>query len=193
MTDERIKDLLQKADRMSPAFGGLPADLTMKVRRRAGQRRIRHIATPFALAAVALITFGIFHMTTKSSETASSQNRIASLEIELQQLQARTSATLQLLREVLERQENRRHLAELEARLASIDDPLEEVRSQKEETAFILVYQADRMYQELGLQESAVETYKRTVELFPSTRSAEVARKRLSEIQSSNTSQKLKI
>ena len=100
MTEEKIKDLLQEADRMSPALGGLSADLTTKVRHRVRQRRIRHIATPFALAAVALITFGISHMATKSSKTESSQDRIASLEIELQQLQARTSATLELLREV---------------------------------------------------------------------------------------------
>ena len=61
-------------------------------------------------------------------------------------------------------------------------DPLEEVQQQVDKTAFILVYQADRLYRELNQTESAVETYKRVIQLFPENQWAKVARERLAQI-----------
>jgi outer membrane protein assembly factor BamD (BamD/ComL family) len=45
-----------------------------------------------------------------------------------------------------------------------------------------MVYQADRMYHELNLRESAVASYQRTIELFPQTHWAQVAKDRLAEL-----------
>jgi outer membrane protein assembly factor BamD (BamD/ComL family) len=84
---------------------------------------------------------------------------------------------------VLEKEQKQRSLDELEAQLASIPDPLEEIQKQVDKTAFILVYQADRLYRELNRTDSAVETYNRVIELFPKNRWAQVARQRLSEIE----------
>jgi outer membrane protein assembly factor BamD (BamD/ComL family) len=84
---------------------------------------------------------------------------------------------------VLEDERRQSRLEELEAQLASIPDPLEEIRKQVDKTAFILVYQADRLYRELNETESAVETYNRVIRLFPRNQWAAVARERLSEIE----------
>jgi outer membrane protein assembly factor BamD (BamD/ComL family) len=83
---------------------------------------------------------------------------------------------------VLDEERRQSRLDELEAQLASIPDPLEEMQKQVDKTAFILVYQADRQYRELNQTDSAVENYKRVIELFPDNRWAKVARQRLSEI-----------
>ena len=74
-------------------------------------------------------------------------------------------------------------IEELEAQLASIPDPLEELNKQVDKTAYILIYQADRLYKELNQTDSAVENYNRVVELFPENRWANVARERLKEIE----------
>ncbi len=105
------------------------------------------------------------------------------LETQIKQLQARTDAALSLIQEVLEDEQRQHRLDELKAQLASIPDPLEEIRNQVDKTAFFLVYQADRLYKELNQTESAVENYNRVIELFPENRWAKVARQRLSEIE----------
>ena len=50
-------------------------------------------------------------------------------------------------------------------------------------TAFLLIYQADRLYLELNQTESAVAAYKELIQLFPDNRWAQVARERLSQIE----------
>ena len=48
-----------------------------------------------------------------------------------------------------------------------------------DKTAFLLIYQADRLYKELNQTESAVAAYKEIIQLFPTNRWADVARERL--------------
>ncbi|MHC4574679.1 MAG: tetratricopeptide repeat protein [Planctomycetota bacterium] len=185
MTEDKIRSLLQRADKVAGPPARPPANLTAAVRRRAHRRRKRNLVASVAAAATILIAVGVWSLATRTTERRSEQERIASLEAQLHQLQARADATLNLIKEVLEREQQQRRLAELQAKLASIGDPLEEVQEQVEKTAFILVYQADRMYLELDQKDSAVRTYRRVVELFPQTRSADTAKQRLSEIQNS--------
>lgn len=183
MTEEKIKNLLQKADQAAPAQTLICSRLTAAVRRRANRRRFANIAAPIAAAAMLLIAFGTWHLTTRNDQTSQDQNKITSLQTEIKELHARTDATLKLIQEVLENQRRQRRLDELQAQLASIPKPLEEIRKQVDKTAFILVYQADRMYNELNQKDSAIRAYNRVIKLFPQTQSAKVAEQRLSEIQ----------
>ncbi|MHC4657812.1 MAG: hypothetical protein ACYS83_01370 [Planctomycetota bacterium] len=152
MTEDKIKNLLQKADQTAgpamPVYTNLAS-----VRRRAHQRHMRNIAAPVAAAAMILIAVGVWCLTTRANRTSKEQAKIASLETQLKQLQARTDATLSLITEVLEHERQQRRLAELEAKLASIPDPLEEIREELDKPAFVYVYQADRMYRDLNQKE----------------------------------------
>jgi len=183
MTEDRIENLLRTADQMAGPAKPVSANLAATVRRRAHRRRTIRFVTPIAAAIAVLAAVGVWSLATKTTETPRNQTRLVSIETQLAQLQARTDATLKLIEEVLERERQQRKLAELEAKLASIRDPLEEVQEQVEKTAFILVYQADRMYEQRNQRDSALATYNRVIELFPRTRSAQTARERLSEIQ----------
>jgi len=184
MTEDNVKNLLQKADEMAdrptPVYINISA-----MRRRANRRRIISIAIPLASSAVILIAVGLWGLVARNVKTTNPQEKIASLEMQIKQLKARTDATFNLIQEVLESERRQRRLDELQAQLTSIPDPLEEIQKQVDDTAFILVYQADRMYRELNLKDSAIQAYKRVIELFPENQWAEVARKRLSEIQNS--------
>jgi len=182
MTEDKIKNLLQEADRMAGRPAEVRVDLSA-IRRRAGRRRLASIAGPIAAAAAIVTALGIWSLAIKTPETTREQVRIVTLEAQVKQLQTSTDAALALIHEVLEDERRRNRLEELEAQLASIPDPLEEIRKQVDKTAFILVYQADRLYRELNETESAVATYNRVIKLFPRNQWAAVARERLSEIE----------
>lgn len=191
MTEDKIKNLLQEADQTA----GRPAPVYVNlsdVRRRANRRRFVCFTAPLSAAAVFLLAVCIWSLITRIPETTPEQEKIALLETRIKQLQARTDAALSLIQEVLEEERRQSRLDEFQAQLASIPDPLEEIQRQVDKTAFILVYQADRMYHELNLKDSAVQTYKRVIKLFPKTQWAEVARQRLSEIKNSQYKKDLK-
>ena len=182
MTDDQIQKLLQEADRTA----GPPAEVHVNLaalRRRANRRRFISSAAPVAAAAVLMVAAGLLSLVIRTPQTTQEQERVASLEAQVKQLQVRTDAALKLIQQVLEDEQRRQRLDELEAQLASIPDPLEELEKQVGKTAFILVYQADRLYRELNQTDSAVENYNRVIELFPENRWAEVARQRLKEIE----------
>ncbi len=185
MTEDKIKNLLQEADRMAGLPGAVSANLSAIVRRRAHRRHLRiSLTAPLAAAAVILIAAGIWNLAIRTTEKTKDQEKIVLLEKQFEQLQAKTDAAINLIQEVLVAEQKKDSLDELEAQLASIPDPLEEIQIQVDKTAFILVYQADRLYRELNRTDSAVETYNRVIELFPKNRWAQVARERLSEIDS---------
>jgi TolA-binding protein len=186
MTEERIKNLLQRADKAAGRIAPVRVDISA-TRRRAGRKNMINLVAPLAAAAVLMLALGILALMLRTTEPTQEQQKIASLERQIKQLQARTDAALGLIQEVLEEEQRQHRLDELQAQLASIPDPLEEVRQQVDKTAFILVYQADRMYKELNQTDSAVENYNRVIELFPENRWAQVARQRLSEIENEKT------
>ncbi|HIJ53053.1 MAG TPA: hypothetical protein HPP66_07850 [Planctomycetes bacterium] len=178
MTEDKIKNLLQKADQT--AGGPAPVSIDLSAfRRRANRRHVANLAVRIAAAAVVVTALGTWSYTAKKTRD---QQRIVALETQIKQLQTQTDATLNLIREVLEEDRKQRRLNELQAQLASYPDPLEEIQKQVDKTAFILVYQANRMYRELDQKNSAIRAYNRVIELFPQSRWAEVARQRISEI-----------
>jgi len=180
MTEDKLKYLLQEADRAA----GTPKPVSVRlsgIRRQAKYRQI-FFKAPFAAAAILVIAAGIRSFTIKTPQIPQEQEKIASIETKIKQLQASTDAAINLIHEVLEEEKRQSRLDELQAQLAAIDDPLEEIQQQVDKTAFILIYQADRMYRELNQTESAVETYKRVIQLFPENQWAQVARERLAQI-----------
>jgi len=182
MSKNRIEELLREADRLA----GRPARISVKpyeIRRLANRRRFKHITGLAAAAAIILIAAGIWRQADDNSRQPKEQEKITALEAQVKQLQASTDAAVALIHEVLEDERRQSRLVELEAELASIPDPIEEIEKQVDKTAFILVYQADLLYRKLNETESAIETYNRVIRLFPKNQWAAVARQRLSEIE----------
>lgn len=187
MSEERIKALLRQADETAcePAFGPVQ---TARIRQRVRRRMFIRLGVPAAVAAALLLTTSLIALRVRPVEShPQPQQQIASLEERIEQLQAQTDATLRLVQEVVERDRQQRRLAALHAELASIPDPMQEIERQVDKTAFILIYQADKLYRELNRTASAVEAYKEVIQLFPKNRWADVARERLSEIEQKET------
>ena len=137
MTEDKIKTLLQQADQTAGGPVPISTNLAAVVRCRAGRRQAVNLAARIAAAAVVVIAFGIWGFTAKK---ARDRQRIATLELQIEQLRAQTDATLSLIREVLDEERKQRRLNELQAQLASYSDPLQEIQKQVDKTAFILVY-----------------------------------------------------
>jgi tetratricopeptide (TPR) repeat protein len=182
VNEEQIKRLFTRADEAAgePTFCRIT---TAGIQRRVRRRRLVRIAVPTSLAAVVAIAAALSVIFVPTEGPQARPQQIASLEEQVKQLQARTDATLKLVQEVLERDRQDRRLAALETELASIPDPVKEIERQVDKTAFILVYQADKLYKELNQTESAVAAYKEVIQLFPTNQWANVARERLSQIE----------
>lgn len=180
MNEEPIRTLLQRADAAAgpPRFGSVT---TTGIRGQAHRRQLVKVRAPLALAASVLIGVALWTICLRPEEPQ--PQRIASLEEQVKQLQIQTATTLKLVQEVLEKDRQNRRLAALQAELASIPDPVQEIDRQIDKTAFILVYQADKLYKELNLTDSAVQAYKEVIQLFPTNQWAQVARERLSQIE----------
>ena len=73
-------------------------------------------------------------------------------------------------------------MARLEEQLAAIPDPLAEIRRQVEQAAYTIYYHADLKYNQMDLQESAIKDMEQIVKLYPQTRWARVAQKKLNKI-----------
>ncbi len=190
MNDEQLQQLLRQADEAfgEPRVGS--ADLSLRVRRRARrQRRVRTIGA--AVAAVLVLSLSTVAWVNRAGRPGAGPAPIvvdngpkpvsmAELQMQIEQLREEIRTGCAAVQEVLKRQEFEQRLAALRERAEA--DPLKEVSDQVDRAALTMVYQADRMYRELNLRESAVASYERTIELFPQTHWAQVAKDRLAEL-----------
>jgi len=192
MTEDRIKVLLQEADRMA----GVPEQASIDtgiIRRRAHKRYLVRTIVPLTAAAAAIIlTISLWTLSVRTTKQVGGNDKVARLQAQVKELQARTDATLKLVQEMLQKEQKQRELEALQVQLESIGDPREEIRQQVERTALILVFQADKMYRELGQKSSVMQAYSRVIELFPQSRWAKVARQRLVDIQNAENVTNLK-
>jgi len=181
VSEEQIKKLLQEADVTArrPVFNPVAAG---RIRQRIHRRQVVRSGALAAAAAVVVLAATLW-IVCMQRQKPQAQQRIASLETQVRELQAQTNATLKLVQEVLERDRQERHLASLEAQLSSIPEPMVEIERQVDRTAFLLVYQADKLYKELNQTDSAVAAYKEVIQLFPKNQWADVARERLAQIE----------
>jgi hypothetical protein len=187
MQEDKIKDLLQRTDRLRSGPVIDSNHLIAVVRNRAHHRRIRNIAAPTITAVLLLIAVGLWPLMYGTGEIAKDADTIATLENQILHLQARTDTVVNFVREVLEKEKKQDLLDQLNAQLASIPDPIEEVQKQVDKTAFGIVYMADYMYRELNLKSDAVEQYNHVIKLFPENRWAKMAKQRLIEIENENS------
>lgn len=183
MNEERIENLLRRADGHAgrPAFGRIT---TAGIQRRIHRRQIVRFGVPLATAAVVAVAVGLWTVCVRTGDRRPEIERIASLEEQVKQLQARTEAALKLVQDVVAQERQQQRLDALEAELAGIRDPDEQIREQTDKAALALLYQGDRFYRELNQPQSAIDAYEQVIRVFPKSRWAEEARQRLAKIKS---------
>ena len=200
MTSDPLQELLRRADAAAGGPAPLPGVLPDRVRRLAERRRRRNVAGGAVVAAMFatfsatwLLSSGTVSRPEGQTETAArgSGTRAAPsgavapdtqrLLTEIASLRAEGDLRMQIV-------ERTRAIRQREIRLAALEreltrpDPVELARAEVEQSAATLVHQAERLHRALNLRAAAIDSYHRTIRLFPQTRSAQVARARLSEL-----------
>jgi len=181
-TDDRLADLLTRADRAAdaPALAAdLPGRVSRRARRRAVARRCGVTAAAIVVASTVSWAVTARHQqpapeilaTTKGSSDLTAEVARLRDEAELHRLTA--EAIVRLRADRRERQ--------LAAKAPTRPDPLDALAWQRERAALILVDRADRMSRDAGAKPLAVAAYRRAAELFPGTYWADVAAERLHE------------
>ena len=130
------------------------------------------------LAAVAMIAV-VFVFSQRQYQSYKKEQHLARLEQEVQELTCRTEQTWALVQEMLSRQEQQDEMRKLNRQIARYQDP---IQVEVDETAFILVYQGDRMAEKYDEKEKAIEYYNQVIEHFGDTPSARIARQHLMQI-----------
>ena len=181
--DRLRRGLSRLADRAGP--GPTPEAVSRRLRRPALLRRAG-AGGALALAAVAMLVFGTPRPRPAGDAKQAAADEAAlradaALRAEIARLEARADARIAEARHLLAIAAARHRRDECLRQLARLDTA-ERIARQAEETAFIIVYDADRLREQPGRIQSAVAGYREAVRLFPQTKWGEVARKRLAQI-----------
>ena len=181
MTGHTLEHLLRQVDQAAARPAPLPADLADRVIR---QDRRRRAAKLGGALVVLLAATGVAAVLFQAPGAPAAPVRLteappaAPVPAEIDSEEAQVESRLVVVEHLLAREQQRRRLARAQAIIAR-PDPLERLDRQLEQTAFVIVAQADRKVRQWNLTSSAARDYRRVIELFPRTRWATVARARL--------------
>ena len=181
---DSLAELLKATD---SAFGPLPppSDLAGVVRRRAKRRGRQRVA---GSVVVLIASLGIAALLLRHPEPplivviqppAPSATDPRELETQLRQLRAQADTEHATLERWRRSRDSRRRLERVHAALHASTPSPDVVAVERERAALILLDHADRLRRELKEEEAARAAYRRTIELFPDTRWAAVARQRM--------------
>jgi hypothetical protein len=175
LNDDSIRRLLQDADAAAPQTawrGDVAASARRRLARRTSVRRGALACGVLFMAVAILIAVErsrtqIAQKSDAEAHAAARQFAAMSIDADLHEL---TATKL---------------LSAVSARKAAVDDattPVADVQMQRDRAALMLVYQANQQANEKRT-DLAIAGYQRTIELFPQTHWAKVARQRLHELQ----------
>ena len=182
--NDPLHNLLTRADASyAPAprrVDGLPQRVYRRHRRRQLVRSgaVMALLLSVALVGVVLQRISVPHVAQLEAgpPTAPQQDvALASLSIDAD-LHARTA-------DLLRASERRREVMERSLVSLSRTDPRDEIRKQKNQFALTRVSEADRLADHPQRADDAMRIYQQTIELFPGTPAADIAARRLEQLQ----------
>lgn len=181
MNDHRLSQLLHLADQASHA--SLPPDLAQRVRSAARrQQRIRASAT---LSAALLLLLGIASLLKQHAPDKSTTahhpapSHVSNPRAQLARLQTEAHIHLALAEKMWAMEDLSQKSRQMQHATPS---PSELIDHQRQLAASIIVDQADRHLLALDLKEPAAKEYRQAIALFPQTRAADLARRRLDQL-----------
>lgn len=201
MSEDPIKELLRKVD-LAAGPPNSQGDLVARVFRLA---RRRAAVTRWAAAAGIVLALGAAGLMVRiagpggaqrpQGQLADAQRRPSTsidtpngppaaqtpgsrLRAEIASLRAEADSRAAVVEHMLAAEQRRKSLARYR-RQRAWPDPGEQVERRMDRAALAMVFQADRMYGQTETRAPAMAIYHRTIELFPESRWADVARQRL--------------
>ena len=182
MTGHTLEHLLRQVDQAAARPAPLPADLADRVIRQARRRRAAKLGGALVVLLAATGVAAVLFQAPGAPVRLTEAPPAAPVPAEIDSTEAQVKSRLVVIEHLLAREKQRRRLARAQAIIAR-PDPLERLDRQLEQTALVIVAQADRKVRQWNLKGSAARDYRRVIELFPQTRWAAVARERLTAIE----------
>lgn len=174
MNDDVLKELLAEADSASVLPATDACRLSLAVRGRL-QRRRHRIRTGLLTAAAVLVIAGIGSGLKYRSIRRERQIAARRQEVILAQIQADLNLRQLLLDEQQERWSRSDELV--------LDDPVRRIEEQVDETAFVLMYQAQRMAETYQDKQAALDLYQQVTKYFGQTQWADQAQEKIAQLQ----------
>ena len=203
-TEDELKDLLRRADADASPHSA-PDYLSAGVRRLMARRRRRFRATVAATAAAVMLcaSAGLW-LIAQRGETAISQDdpavvqvaqekplddnaEIARLRVRIARLEGDTRRREEAILQMQADAEAEREKEQLATRVETLEEITRQIARDVDEAAFVAVFYADLMRDRHGRVEEALATYRDVIRLFPQTPSAQLAKRRLIEIEKPNS------
>jgi hypothetical protein len=186
-----LDELLREADESAPP-PPMAARLADQVRARSHARTVRRrtaavVALPLMVAIVAAALFHTRRPTEQSPVaksvplTAPSRGESLPTLAAAQSLRADAALTMSVVHGLRAREQRRLRLTEARERLLQSNVP-DSIDSELDRAALTMLDHGDRLRRDLKQVDAAVAAYRRTIELFPQTRWAAVAKKRIEQL-----------
>ena len=194
MTADRLEELLRGAEAgVEPVRlgGDLAERVRVRGRARRRRRRGRVVMAGVTVVVVAAMGWAAYWLQggaasekgrVEGATVAQVRAEVARLEREAERLEGWVKRYDEMRERVRERRAKRRRWAQLEERNLRLGDPLMNVRKQAERAAGTMMKQAQQRCGGEELCAAARGDYERVIKLFPETRWAEVAERRLEAI-----------
>lgn len=179
MNDEHLAAMLRIADASAtPPIP--PPGLAGRVRARAVSRQRRRIVVISVVALVLAIVPTMFNRGAKPVATPVARALPPDVAVELARL--RHEAELQSAVSIALLARERQKGVQVQSSGPQLAESLPVLRLERDRAALTLIDHGDRLGRELMQTEAAVRTYRRAIELFPNTRWAAIARKRIEQL-----------
>ncbi|HEX8521717.1 MAG TPA: hypothetical protein VF669_05620 [Tepidisphaeraceae bacterium] len=177
MRDDALKQLLQAAD-TTHAGGNDPRALALAVKRRRNQQREVRVIASAASVVVLLVSLALIISKPGNRVAVQAEPHPAPKGDDLASL--RVDARVHEL--TAQRLAQARRAQQATARVKAQQDPVAQVKFERDRAAMTLVYEADRFSREPMLASRAAEQYRTVIKLFPASTWADVARQRLRDL-----------
>jgi hypothetical protein len=172
MQTDKVTQLLRDADARH-TIPPLSGDLAQRVRRRLGRRRARRAGVAVALLATAITIPFWPSRPSHPHQVATTVVNVARLKSDFARLQADAQLQDQIAKEMLASARSQA------TPVRPVPDVAQAMESQIERSSLILLRAGERLSSENDGSAQASDIYQRIVKLFPGTRGAEAARRRL--------------
>jgi hypothetical protein len=187
MSDDRLSNLLREIDATSPPppLAGLASAVLRRARARSRRRRV--VVTTIVLFVPTAAALSWFARRPDASKDHVAVQPPAAMDFEALQaesarLQAEADLQTEIARRLGTRQEQRERVARESTRPAK-GAHVPTLRSERDRAALTLLDHGDRLRRELKQVDAARAAYRRTIELFPETHWAVVAKQRVEQLE----------
>lgn len=176
MNDDPLVAILRAADeRLAPPPPS--SDLASAVRSKArSMRAVRTGSTVLAVALLALVALPFIH---SGPPRGVQSPRPVTADVPLAALQQEADLRLAVSKALVARERDRELRRSKGGRYFS---PADVVQHESDRAALTLIDHGDRLRRELMQPDAAIRAYRRTIELFPDTRWASIARRRIDDL-----------